>query len=196
MCPYPARLHTHRCCHVASSFIWCTSCVLFLIFIVRKTSQVVICLNFVQVLEGLWLLPEMCSWTGARGKTFTETWPAQLRVPLFLRGEVPKRGTRYSAWWRQQWGDHRFWQQFWWSRREWWSSSCMTALHRASQCWPTCTCAAGCGAHWGSWCSHSHAADSSSVMEATAHCLPSAVILQVLLVAVVNVVCQYSIGDF
>ena len=32
-------------------------------------------------------------------------------------------------------------------------------------------------------------------MEATAHCLPSAVILQVLLVAVVNVVCQYNIGD-
>lgn len=69
----------------------------------------------------------------------------------------------------------------------------MTTLHRASQCWPTCTCAAGCGAHWGSWCSHSHAADSSSVMEATAHCLPSAVILQVLLVAVVKV-CEFSIG--
>lgn len=46
----------------------------------------------------------------------------------------------------------------------------MTTLHRASQCRPTCTCAAGCGAHWGSWRSHRHAADSSCVMEANAHC--------------------------
>jgi hypothetical protein len=46
----------------------------------------------------------------------------------------------------------------------------MTTLHRASQCRPTCTCAAGCGAHWGSRCGHPHVADTSCMMEATVHC--------------------------
>lgn len=46
----------------------------------------------------------------------------------------------------------------------------MTTLHRASQCWPTCTCVAGCGAHWSCWCSHSHAADFICVMKGDAHC--------------------------